>query len=271
VTTSESAHEALRELCAAHALGCLDPADAVLVEEHLRAGCAACESEIARHAVVIEALGASLDPVPPPAGAEQRLLVRLAAPAGRPAARLAPARPAASFARWALPIAAALVAAVAVWVAWDRQRESARLEADGRVLQAQLDDLSRRVRRLAAAQVAVFELESTGHVPAAEGYVYHDVNDPGNLADDRWQLHAAHLAPPAPSVYEAWLLAQGTTRDLGTLEVDEHGHCMADLPMPQFEGIATFQLTLETRGAAGPTGPVVLHHTQLTLTPIEEP
>ena len=70
-------HKDLRELCAAHALGALDPPDAVRLEAHLSAGCEICRAEIDEYRRTVGALGGLLGEESPPAWAESALMARI--------------------------------------------------------------------------------------------------------------------------------------------------------------------------------------------------
>ena len=71
-------HRELRELCAAHALGALDPPETVRLEKHLREGCDLCRGEVEEYRRTVTAMGTILKEVGPPAGMEDRLLARIA-------------------------------------------------------------------------------------------------------------------------------------------------------------------------------------------------
>ncbi|MGD8375569.1 MAG: anti-sigma factor [Acidobacteriota bacterium] len=240
-------HEALQELCAGHALGSLDPGDAVLLEEHLQEGCAECRDSLASFRAAVDGLGAASPPVTPPEGALDRILERVAAP-GKPAARVP--RTASTW-RWALPLAASLVA-VAGWMAWEEHGRALRLETEKAGLQAIVDAKPSAVR--------VYELAPTEVASSAEGYLYLDTNDPADASDDQWKLYVDHL-PPVPDVttYKAWLVTDKGTLPLGSLEPEADGHGFAVGPVPPFDGEATVQLTLEQDGEVpSPRGPVIL-------------
>lgn len=239
-------HDALQELCAGHALGSLDPGDAVLLEEHLREGCADCRDSLVSFRAAVDGLATTSPPVTPPEGALDRILERVGEPR-KPAShpRTAPAW------RWALPLAASLVA-VAGWLAWEEHGRVLRLEAENEGLQKIVDATPPTVR--------VYELTPTEAASSAEGYLYLDTNNPDDASDDEWKLYVDHL-PPVPDVttYKAWLVTAKGTLPLGSLEPEPDGHGFAVGPVPPFDGDATVQLTLEQDGeVAAPKGPIIL-------------
>lgn len=128
-------HDAWLDLCAVLALGALEPADRRALDEHLAAGCGACEALLADLAVPLEALAHSLPPARPSRGLKARVLVALAQapPRGRPGSgRGAAAAPDAptllGVPRWMwLLCGACLLAAVLGW--WRACALSERLDA----------------------------------------------------------------------------------------------------------------------------------------------
>jgi len=87
-----SAHEEQKELAALYALGALEAGEARDFERHLSEGCEACAAELRDFERVAAQLALDSAPVPPPAGALEKLLSRVAAgqrrseasPAGAP-------------------------------------------------------------------------------------------------------------------------------------------------------------------------------------------
>ena len=143
--------DAYLELCAAHALGCLDPMDAVRLREHLATGCTACHEELTRHRDTVEQVGRAFPATTPPAGAEARLMSRIeeeAMPVTQ--RRRNPGM------RWALPLAAAVALVFLGRVAMQRGEA---IQSLGR----ELEDLKRTVDRV----VAEYELDGTELAPGA--------------------------------------------------------------------------------------------------------
>jgi anti-sigma-K factor RskA len=71
-------HDLHLDLCAALALGSIDPADRRMLEEHLSGGCAECHAFLRDLSAPIEALAASVDPAKPSRGLKARTMVAVA-------------------------------------------------------------------------------------------------------------------------------------------------------------------------------------------------
>ena len=80
------AHEERKELAALYALGALEAGEARDFERHLSEGCEACAAELRDFERVAAQLALDSAPVPPPAGALEKLLSRVAAAGRRPEA-----------------------------------------------------------------------------------------------------------------------------------------------------------------------------------------
>jgi hypothetical protein len=246
--------DAYLELCAAHALGCLDPMDAVRLREHLATECTVCHEELTKHREAVELLGRKAG-ASPPAGAEARVMRRIDADAVEhaegertPQSVSGPSRSPAI--RWMLPVAAAVLLAFAGWVAVQRGRTIGSLER-------QMGDLQGAFERV----VAHYELEGTELSPNARGVAYIDRHDSEDPHDDELVLHVTDLAPPPENEhYEAWMVSEDEIRPLGMVRTDENGEAYTSL-----KGASTSQgqihITLESGTAARqPSGKVVLKH-----------
>ena len=80
---TSTAHEEQKELAALYALGALEAGEARDFERHLAEGCEACAAELRDFERVAAQLALDSAPVPPTAGAREKLLSRVAAAAGR--------------------------------------------------------------------------------------------------------------------------------------------------------------------------------------------
>ncbi len=242
-----SDHEELRDLCAAYALGALDPPESAQLEEHLREGCEICDSEIAEHRRSVEALGSLLEERTPPARAEERFLARLASGDRQDEASrvVRPARVTGGWLRWLPAAAAVLVAALALWITVDSRREVARLEREFAAFETTTDPI-----------VSIYDLEAT---PAAAGARARATFDPRTQL---WRLFAHDLVPPpAGLTYQGWLVAGDTSHDLGTFLPDETGHAFLALRLPGDPAEARVRVTLEPAGGSErPTGSPVFRH-----------
>lgn len=239
-------HDEYRDLCAGHALGSLDPPDAARLEDHLRQGCDACRADLLRHATTVERLAGALAPIAPPAGAEARLLARIAAegPTGAPVSspfrrRGAPAR---SASRWLLPAAALILTGVALWTADGSRREARRLAEA-------LQDFETTTDPIVDRSV----LQWMGPGPGARAMATHDPRT------GLWRLFAHDLDPaPEGQVYQAWLLTPGGAIALGVFQADEARHGFVRWSGGEVGGVTEIRVTLEpARGSDRPTGAVV--------------
>jgi hypothetical protein len=241
-------HEELRNLCAAYALGALDPPESAQLEEHLREGCEVCHSEIAEHRRTVEALGSLPERREPAAAMEERLIARLSAK-GRddeiPKA-VRPALVAGGRLRWLWMAAALLLAAPALWITVDSRREVARLENELVAFETTTDPV-----------VSIYTLEAA---PSAAGARARATFDPRTSL---WRLFVHDLLPPpAGMTYQGWLVTQDVCQNFGTFLPDETGHGFLTLRLPGEPSGTRVRVTLEpANGSDQPTGsPVFEHH-----------
>ncbi|MFQ5674927.1 MAG: cupin domain-containing protein [bacterium] len=67
-------HDKIKQLCAAYALGALDEADRLVVEEHLQENCPSCMKILAEFGVVVGGLGLTAAPVTPRPELKKKIL-----------------------------------------------------------------------------------------------------------------------------------------------------------------------------------------------------
>jgi anti-sigma-K factor RskA len=250
-----SDHEELRDLCAAYALGALDPPESAQLEEHLREGCEICDSEITEHRRTVDVLGSLLEEKTPPAAVEERLVARLDPKSGEDEASttVRKAQVAGGWLRW-LPAAAALLLAVpALWIAVDSRREVARLERELAAFETTTDPV-----------VPIYDLEAT---PAAAGARARATFDPRTQL---WRLFVHELPPPpAGMIYQGWVVTRDGPHDVGTFLPDETGHAFLVLRLPGEPAEASVRVTLEPEGGSEqPTGSPVFRHPEAEI-PLE--
>ena len=262
-------HQQWRDLCAAHALGALDPPESARLEAHLR-GCAACREEIASHQAVVEALGRSLPPMVPPAAAEQAVMKLAVESRGREESPPFSPRPATATAgglvsRWLLPVAAMLVAGASLWLAADASNDVEELVSENRILH----DL---VERAHESDVVAYALVTTSRDLRADGWVFFDHNDREDPEDDVLTIHGEGLEPaPEGSSYQAWAIGGARVRRLGALDPDESGYHVKNIALPDLSEIETIQVTLESSDVSAPTGKVMFRsRTKLRLIPTSD-
>jgi hypothetical protein len=242
------------DLCAAHALGSLDPSDSARLQDHLEGGCGVCRAELEAHRATVESLGRSLPPLEPPPELEARVMDRVA-PADL-SARRKPSAAAGAAGRWAMRVAALVVLGFVSWKAFDSGREVARLSARN-------DSLQEEITRLSRPEVEAYHLAATEHRPEAKGHAYRDSHRTPDPADDELILHVTDLEPAGEADdYHAWLVAGGETHDLGSLLPGEPGEHYASIAMPIVREPFRIQVTLEhSREVLRPSGPVILSYT----------
>ena len=249
--------DAYLELCSAHALGSLDPADAARLQAHLASGCVPCEEELALHRDTVERMGKLLPAQGSPAGTEARLMARIEE--GESTGMSAPGPTVVGsvglFPLWARRIAAVLAFGIVGWIAVDRGLKLAELSSQVANLQKSTTDIQR--------VVASYELRGTEHAPEAVGYAYAEKHKEEDPADDELIVHVSKLEQcEEGKVYTAWAVSDGQIEEVGTLRPDELGKGYSTLRMPSYKSPFQIQLTLENvTHEAAPAGPVMLRYT----------
>jgi anti-sigma-K factor RskA len=239
-------HEELRDLCAAYALGALEPPEVERLERHLLR-CEACRSDVDAHLRAVGALGTLLDERTPPASAEESLLERLVPGGGLEAIGAAARKEAGrgGWARWLSVAAALLIAVPALWIAVESRREVARLERLLETFETTTDPL-----------VSFYDLEPTA---AAGGARARATFDPRTL---RWRLFLHDLVqPPTGTIYQGWLVTRDGPLDFGTFLPDGTAHAFLALRLPGEPTGVRVRVTLEPAGGSNrPTGPLVFDY-----------
>ncbi len=240
------------ELVALLALGAPLGADAAELERHRAEGCPVCEALLAEGREAATALGASVDPAPPPAELRERILGAL----GPRRAAPPPATPWRVFAA-----AAALLLAAVVFddARLRRDREELRsrsADLAGRLHNAEtaLAERTLRARVLESDDMQMMRLGGSGPQSGARGMVY------WSPKARRGILMAGRLAPlPPDRQYELWVFQNGKPVNAGVFDADASGRAVFEsAPFPEAEA-QNFAVTVEPRGGMpAPTGPIVL-------------
>lgn len=264
------------ELLPAYALGALDGDERREIEEHIAAGCSECRRQLPLWQGDLEELAASVPPVEPSAETRQRIL-RLAgqgdaAPAVPfPVAPHAPQPVRVQTPRW-LPLAAAVLLAVAVWGVWQQARlrsEAESLRTERARLAEQVAALDRRLAEVRGDNERLAETLSLITAPGARGVQLAGLgSSPGavghafvNPQQRKAILYAFGLPSlPPGKTYELWWIAAGRPVPAGTFRVDEHGSArMLVEKVDDVDEIDAWAVTVEPSGGVPqPTGEMVL-------------
>ena len=253
------------ELCAAFVLGCLDEADRLELDAHLRDGCSQCEAEIARLSEALPALAAVAPSATPPAALRARVLdaVRreaLPPPERTKVLRLEPRRRF-SYATWAWATAAVVlaVATVTAWRAYQSLLATvAYREAELARLHTQLDEASRWAALLDSPDARVVDLTLT---PAGSALLR--ARATFDRASGRTIIVFENFAVPAGSDYELWAIRGAGPVSLGLIHPDVAGRAVVKLDrVDDPKAVQAFAVSLEHAGGSGnpnaPGGPIVM-------------
>jgi len=279
------------ELAPDYALGLLEGDDLEQFEQHLAAGCEACELELGRMDAVGDALAYAVPLVPPPAELRDRVLLAVEADLAstrREQAPVAPPRqaaprpdgPAPSYSPgpWpppdrgaaapapkrggffgglapALAFAGVLVGVLSGVYALKMRSQLALVRADLERVQAENQELARVMDIVGSPRLRVVALGGQAGSPGAEGRVLWSPE--GKKA----VLYAYGLPkPPAGKDYQLWVIEGSTPRSEGVFPVDDKGQAQHVLPeVPAAGGVGAFAVTLEPAGGLpAPSGPMVL-------------
>jgi anti-sigma-K factor RskA len=237
-------HEKFLDLCAAYALGALDPPESAELEKHLSHGCDICSLEIAAHCETMTTMGSILEERTPPPELADRLFHRISQstrPAGTTMATRRAGSAAGALHRLSLA-AALLLAVVSLVVALASRSHVARLQEQVAAFESATDPI-----------VTILDLTATPSVAGARARV---TFDPRN---SKWSLFAHDLpSPPAGTIYQGWLLREGIAHDLGTFLPDSSGHGFVSARLPGDPAETRVQVTLEPEGGSDqPQGSIV--------------
>ncbi len=257
----------IEELLPAYALGALDGDDLRELEAHLDVGCAECRRQLDLWGRDLEAIAASVPPLPPSDTTRARVL-RLAEGAAQAPRRL----PRPSRLPRLLPFAAAALLLLGVWGAAGQLR----MRDDLRRLTAERDRLALRVAALdrevglaraearqaaqalqilAAPSVRSVVLAGLGSTPGAAGHTYVNPQTRDAL------FYAFNLPRLAEDkTYQLWFIAEGKPVSAGTFAVNERGTGQLRVEhVVAVEDIQAWAVTVEPRGGVPqPTGEMVL-------------
>ena len=274
-------HSELRDLSGLYALGMLTGEERREFEAHLES-CPSCAAEVRQAREAVDALGASVPQVEPPASLRARVLAsaerqgNVAAPeepsVTATASPTIPASRARMSWRQSVPYglaAAASLAAVALGMyALTLRERLAVLEGElqstraaQRTLQRQLvtlradADIGRRSAFILAA-TDLRRIELGGQAPAV------DASARAFWSPARGVIFAGTRLPALPQgrVYQLWMVTESAPVSVGLLTPDAQGKSIAVAPAPAVTGrVVALAVTLEPAGGVpAPTGPKIL-------------
>ncbi|NWG12130.1 MAG: anti-sigma factor [Acidobacteria bacterium] len=279
----------LQEAAALYALGSLSQNEARGFENHLKAGCAVCENELAQFQNVVGTLGLTAVEVEPPAYLRELVAAHIeqrsigTAPsavseqgkkkverpifsaAGRPEPR--PGIRWLRFAPWILAVACA-IAAGGFYSASKKAQQALQLRADE--VTAARDEADRMGRELEAERVRSKELEQIGAFLAKPGarVILLTGAEPSlkasaailwDTSERRW-LVTGNLPPAAEGKrYQLWYVTPTGRYSAGMLDHDPAGRVFKVMDVwDTTENLTEVVITLEpAAGSAQPTWPIV--------------
>jgi len=275
------------DLCAARALGSIDEADRLELEQHLSEGCAECERALADFGLGAAQLAASLPTQVPSPRLRAAVMERVraeaaaaprAAEAGREssgargvAAHTTPVAPTrrvdplprrrTDWSSWAFAAAAAVLA-VSTYVGW-QTTERLRAELRGaheRLAQAELDLAQEREWAAVSLSPGARTVELA---PLTGGVRLPHVRATYDPDSRRAIVVFNDLVTPPGSDFELWAVLPDGPRSLGVVRPDANGRAEVRVPDAGDPAtLAAFALSIERAGGSGdprkPAGPVVL-------------
>lgn len=245
----------------AYALGALEGEELQALAAHLATGCPTCAAELAALQADCGLLAESAEPIEPPAGARERLLAAVAAPA-----TALPRRP-----RW-LPAAAAvavLLLGASSWWGLRQQSRAAALEAERARLAGELSaaqarlalveaeraEMVRQLSIVGGTDLRQVQLAGLEGAPGAAGRAFVDARSRRAL------FYASGLpALPADRSYQLWMIAGGTPVPAGVFTPGTRGEARLVVDrVPEVDTIDAWAVTVEPAGGLpAPSGPMVL-------------
>lgn len=278
------------DLCAAYAVGSLDPEAKAELEAHLESGCEKCEAALADFGSAAVLVAASVKPAVLPAGLKARVMAEVRAtphaapirPASEPAVRdvtppvveqrprVADERPRVvemprrrvwGYPEWALAAAAVLLA-VTTATTWRSaqvlQKDLAEKRQEVAQLGQQLMEEKRWTEVLAApnAEAASFSLTPAGAKELKARAVYDPASRSAIIVFDNFEA-------PSGRDYQLWALRGQGVASLGVIHTNGVGHAVMRIAdAGDAKELGGFAISLEPAGGSptpnAPTGPVVM-------------
>ncbi len=249
-----SVHEQFAEDMALYALGCLDGADKVSLEQHLRQ-CASCREELEELRGSAALLALSTSGPRPPARSKSRLMDAIAKEQ-----KHQPASPRSAW--WsALGWVAAAAMLILITLVWNQNQRlksnNNRLATLSNQQRVELENTRRVVDTLTASDALRVTVLPVGmKTPPPEGKAIYSRLHNGLI------FTASNLHPlPAQKAYELWLIpTTGAPVPAGVFKPDAHGSAVVvNPPLPAGVEAKAFAITVEPeQGSTTPTKPIIM-------------
>lgn len=270
------------DLCAAYALGSLDPAARAELEAHLESGCEQCEAALADFGAAAALVAANAKPVALPAGLKARVMseVRSAPQAGPVASASAPVvrdvtpkaaerprivemprRAVWGYGEWALAAAAVILAVTTLTTYKSAQTLQSELTAKRKEIESlgqQLMEEKRWTEVLAApnAEAASFAITPAGTKELKARAIYDPASRRAVIVFDNFEA-------PSGRDYQLWALRGQGVASLGVIHTNGLGHAVMRIDdAGDAKVLGGFAVSLEPSGGSpnpnAPTGPVVM-------------
>lgn len=251
---SHPEQESLLDLAPGYALGALSPEETRRFEASL-SGSPEAQQAVAEYREVAALLALGGPEAAPPADLRERILARIGAPSGRPAAAAGRSSP-----PWAA-LAAGLVAVLGLGFGFMQLRETRELRAR----------LGRTTERLAGASATLAAREATLDAILAPGVQMFQLTksgdpDPGiQLFWDRERhlaiVHGFKLEPVSQGrAYQLWFIKDGAPVPSVTFKPGAGGSVrLEQIPVPADGEVSAAAVTVEPEsGSTQPTSPILL-------------
>jgi|RhiMetdeSRZDD1v2_1073273.scaffolds.fasta_scaffold137853_3 anti-sigma-K factor RskA len=248
-------HEAYGELAAGYALTALAEDERSRFEEHLRAGCADCQSTLVEYAETLAAMATDLPRVPAPPAVRAQLLRRVAAQTPTRGVERGQRR------IWWPALAAASLAAAAALLVYlgltvsDLRREVAARSQEAATLRGEVTRQRELLALLGAPDTQAVALAGLAPSPEARGRMWWNESRRSGFF-----VASGLPAVPAGKTYQLWVISGGKPISAGIFPVDPRGGVALRVgPIPEAAAAEVFAVTLEPAGGLpAPSGQMYL-------------
>lgn len=215
-------HDQFLDLCAAWAVGSIEPQDQRVLEEHLERGCAECQAFLRDASGSLTALALTSPPARPGRGLKARVMTAVLRPGSQAVVEgeepVRPPRRRGVLPEWAWTIAALLLVALGIgwWRAHALSGRVAELEEQVASLGGLEDEIARFRREAPQAREIVLAAQA-GSDPARKARVLYDATTRRAL------VVFENFVAPAGSAFELWTLRDKKPFSEGLVRVGPDG------------------------------------------------